>query len=228
MNSMNDTETLVSFRKKNFAISIAVVLVLVILGFWGVYYYTSVNDNNTVSKETNNEPATVEKVERSLSGKGIEQDKKDALDTAQSILEASAISPDGKTVQERVEALDSGDTSVVDKSLTEKMRFVGEFETDEELKITTYQALVTLSSYTNAEGKVEPVSDTVWQQVHVDEEAGIAYVPISAFYGPGASFSLELVYSDGEWKMAPYSLLDIINLSALLQQQGGTTATTEE
>lgn len=211
----------VVFTKKKFSITIAVILLVILLGFWGVYYFAS-NNSSTNTEETpsqTKETVEIEKVQRSISGESLEDDKKNALNSAQAILEASAISPDDKSIQERVEALDQGDDSVVDSSLTEKMRFVGEFEDDKELQYTTYQALITLSSYTNANGKIEPISDTVWQQVHVDQEAGIAYVPISAFYGPGASFSLELVYTDGEWKMAPYSLLDIINLSALLQQQ---------
>lgn len=211
----------VVFTKKKFSITIAVVLLVILLGFWGVYYFAS-NNSSTNTEETpsqTKETVEIEKVQRSISGESLEDDKKNALNSAQAILEASAISPDDKSIQERVEALDQGDGSVVDSSLTEKMRFVGEFEDDKELQYTTYQALITLSSYTNANGEIEPISDTVWQQVHVDQEVGIAYVPISAFYGPGASFSLELVYTDGEWKMAPYSLLDIINLSALLQQQ---------
>lgn len=211
----------VVFTKKKFSITIAVVLLVILLGFWGVYYFAS-NNSSTNTEETTSqtkETVEIEKVQRSISGESLEDDKKNALNSAQAILETSAISPDDKSIQERVEALDQGDDSVVDSSLTEKMRFVGEFEDDKELQYTTYQALITLSSYTNANGEIEPISDTVWQQVHVDQEVGIAYVPISAFYGPGASFSLELVYTDGEWKMAPYSLLDIINLSALLQQQ---------
>lgn len=215
----NDTENSgnsIVFTKKTFSIGVAVLLVAIILGFWGVYYYSSTRPVEETPQSTTTE---VEQVQRSLTGKSLEEDKKDVLSATQSILEASAISPDEKTVPERVEALDKGDMSVVDPSLTEKIRFVGEFKDDEGLQRTTYQALITLSTYTNEEGSIEPISEEIWEQVHVDQEAGIAYVPISAFYGPGASFSIEMVFSDGEWKMAPYSLLDIINLSALLQQQ---------
>lgn len=209
----------VIFTKKKFNIVIAIALLFVLLGFWGVYYYASTQEtveSTIVDDKTNVE---IEKVQKSISGKSLEQDKKDALSAAQSILEASAVSPGDKTIKERVEALDEGDTSVVDPSLTEKIRFVGEFAEDEGLQHTTYQALITLSSYTNPDGTVSPISEDIWKQVHVDQEAGIAYVPISAFYGPGASFSIELVYTEDGWKMAPYSLLDIVNLSAILQQK---------
>ena len=209
----------VIFTKKKFNIVIAIALLFVLLGFWGVYYYASTQEtveSTIVDDKTNVE---IEKVQKSISGKSLEQDKKDALAAAQSILEASAVSPGDKTIKERVEALDEGDTSVVDPSLTEKIRFVGEFAEDEGLQHTTYQALITLSSYTNPDGTVSPISEDIWKQVHVDQEAGIAYVPISAFYGPGASFSIELVYTEDGWKMAPYSLLDIVNLSAILQQK---------
>ena len=223
----NNLDNTIVFTKKKFSIIVAVLLVVVLLGFWGTYYF-STSENETTSGQdntetVNNEEQKVEKVQRSLTGKTLEEDKKEALTAAQGILEASAISPDEKTVQERVEALDNGDTSVVDTSLVEKMRFVGEFADDEELQNTTYQALITLSSYTNEDGTISPISENVWKQVHVDQEAGIAYVPISAFYGPGATFSLELVYTEDGWKMAPYSLLDIVNLSALLQQKGNAS-----
>lgn len=223
----NNLDNTIVFTKKKFSIIVAVLLVVVLLGFWGTYYF-STSENETTSGQdntetVNNEEQRVEKVQRSLTGKTLEEDKKEALTAAQGVLEASAVSPDEKTVQERVEALDNGDTSVVDTSLVEKMRFVGEFADDEELQNTTYQALITLSSYTNEDGTISPISENVWKQVHVDQEAGIAYVPISAFYGPGATFSLELVYTEDGWKMAPYSLLDIVNLSALLQQKGNTS-----
>lgn len=225
-NNTNNLDDTVVFEKKKFSIGIALALVVILAGFWGVYYFSTLSNNETVPQEKGTtEEVKVEKTQRSLTGKTVEEDKKDALKSAQEILEASAVSPDDKTIQERVEALDNGDNSVVDPSLTEKMRFVGEFAEDEELQNTTYQALITLSSYTNDDGTISPISDDVWKQVHVDQESGIAYVPISAFYGPGATFSLELVYTEDGWKMAPYSLLDIVNLSALLQQK--QTSTTE-
>jgi len=206
----------VSIKKKTLGIVLVLSMLLVISGLWVVYYATSKNNTSQL-----NEPSSdvkVEQVEYSISGKTIEQDKKDALSSAQLILEEASKSPDGLSPEERVEALEDGDNSVVSDDLKNKMRFKDDFESDPSLQNTTYQALIILSSYLEEED-FNPVNEEVWQEVYLDQEIGVAYVPISAFYSPGASFSLELVYTDGEWKLSPYSLLNIINLSATIQQQ---------
>lgn len=204
----------ITFTKKTFSIGIILALIAVIAGFWGVYYFAGEDNPVEVKSEAK---TSVEKVQQSVSGKSVEEDKKAALSSAQSILLNAGKSPDGKNTEDRVMALDKGDTSVVNDELKSKMRFKGNFETDEVLQNTTYQSLIILSSYLEEPGKVEPISEDVWEEVYLDQEAGIAFVPVSAFYGPGASFSFELVYTDGEWKLAPYSLLNIINFSSTLQ-----------
>lgn len=211
-------------NKKNLMIALLCMLLVLSIG-WVAALGGFGPEQNTTTSETTDTTTKVEKVSKTVSGKSIDEDKKDALAAAQNVLTLSAKSPTGETVEERVTKLDDSDTSVVDPSLPDTIRFAGEFETDIELQASTYQALITLTSYIAPEGDVAPISDDMWKNVYVDQELGIAYVPVSVFFGPGSAFSLEMVYTDGEWKLAPYTLLDIVRLSASLQQQNQVSTT---
>lgn len=203
---------------KNIWIAILSLVVILLIGWTaslgGFSKNTSSNTTNA-NPTSGNEAVTQEN--RSVSGKTENEDKQDALKAAENVLNTSGVSPTGASVEDRVTALDNNDFSVIDKSLPNLMRFKGQFATDQELQASSYQALITLNHYIAKDGKVNVISDDMWQNVYVDQEAGIAYVPISVFFGQGSAFSLEMVYSDGEWKLAPYSLLDIVRLSASLQ-----------
>ena len=208
----------VSFQKQTFTVMIVSFLLLVIVALWGVYFWGSRNSNDfeTKPEETTNS-TTVTQVERSLSGKTLEEDKKDVLQSAQDLLKSSSDTSDGVSMVKKIEALDEGDVSVVSEDLQNRIRFQDDFKIDENLQATTYQSLMVLATYISEED-FALVTDNVWEEVYVDQEAGIAFVPVSAFYSQGSTFSLEFVYVDGEWKLSPYSFLNAVNMSASIQE----------
>lgn len=220
--SLSSDDDSIRIKKRALSFIVIIALILVSGGLWSVYFFAGRDSDDET--ETNNSTTTVEQVEYSLSGKSSEEDKKDALVAAQSILSGVVEFPEGKTVETVVEELEDGDTSSINQDVIDQMRFRGEFEDDKDLQTATYQSLIILSSYVSDDGSIEPITDEVWSEVYLDQEAGIAFVPVSAFYAQGSAFSLELVYTDGEWKLAPYSLLNIINLSANLQSSGSEDA----
>lgn len=204
--------------KKTFIIAILSMAVVLLILLFGAFVLTNANKQVT----TPNNSTTVTKVEKSLSGKSADDDKKDALEAAQSLLNAANTYEGDLTVKERLEKIDNSDYSVTDvDSMKKNIRFAGEFADDVALQNTTFQSLVTLSSYlTDENGKISPTSDTMYNYVYLDTELGIAFVPVSIFTDGSSAFSLEMVYVDGAWKLSPYSLLDIIRLSSNLSSTG--------
>lgn len=208
----------VSFGKQTFTVMVVSFLLIVIIALWGVYFLGSHNANKSEAKEETKPTTTsIEQVERSLSGKSLEEDKKDVLKSAQDLLKASSDTTDGTSMVEKIEALDTGDVSVVSEDLENRIRFQDDFKIDENLQATTYQSLMVLATYISEEDFAF-VSEDVWEEVYVDQEAGVAFVPVSAFYSQGSTFSLEFVYIDGEWKLSPYSFLNAVNMSASIQE----------
>lgn len=208
-------------RKKNLKKINAIVIsavVLVLLLIWGTVAITNASNDSDTS---GNSSKSTEKVEKSLSGKSIDDDRKDALAAATDILNTAAKSTDGKTFEERVTALDEGDMTVVDPALESMIRFKDVFAESKDMQTNTYQSVVTLATLIQQSNQTEtiaPSSDTMWKNVYVDSETGTAFVPLAIYAGPSAGFSFEMVYVDGNWELAPYSLLDAVRLSAKLQQ----------
>lgn len=212
---------------KNFFVftSISIFLVIVI-GLWGVYYFSNKSTPND-SIIDNKDNVTVEQINRSLSGKSEEEDKKDAMSAAQNILNKSIDSSNDSELNDKITSLEDGDISVVSEDVKNKVRFTGEFQSDKNYQSTTYQAILVLAIFLIEDNeKIEPISEDIWEEVYLDQETGIAYVPLSVFYEKGTAFSLEMVYVDGEWKLAPYSILSAINLSSKLQDNTNNTEDT--
>lgn len=201
---------------------VSLVLTLVVVC---VVLVVQVSNSGNASPTPTSTSTSVEKVQRSLSGKSADEDRKDALTSAQNLLNLAAKSPTGANMEARLQALSKGDTSVLDPELVKQVRLVDMFADNATMSANAYQALVTLTGYLNENGKgVAPVSENSWKMVFVDSQAGTAYVPLSAFYQKGIVFSLEMVYVDGTWQFSPYSLLDLVRLSALLQSTGNSTS----
>jgi hypothetical protein len=203
-------------NRKFWSIAAIGFLVTAVLAAWITYGVTKTSGNSEKSVSV----TSSEKVDRSISGKTPEQDKKDALAAAVDILNLSENSPTGANFSDRLKSLDSGDTKVIDPELTKLVRFKDSFADSDEMKNNTYQSLITMATLIrNATGanEIKPSSDTMWKNVYVDSELGTAFVPMAIFAGPSSSFSMEMVYVDGGWKLAPYSLLDSVKLSAKLQ-----------
>lgn len=205
----------------------AVFLILILIG---VYAFTASNNDESDSSPTTSETSpsgTPTQQDRSVSGKSLEQDKKDALKASTSILNEGTVGAN-ENYQQPLQRLEQGDTSDVSKKLTNQLHLTGAFESDDEIKVTVYQSLITLSAVIGgSEGnEIKPASNDVWQNVQVDQEAGIAYVPLSVYANRDVPFSFEMVYIDGEWKLAPYTLLEAIKMSSMMNQQGGGASPT--
>lgn len=188
-----------------------VIVVLVVLLIAFAVPKVSSNDNNTGTN--------VSQVERSVSGKTKEEDQKAAIAAAKALLDAANEYDGKKTLEERLNAIADGDDSVADiKGMKSHIRFAGDFASDEELQTASIQSIITLASHLkNSDGKIEPLSTGGYNYVFLDSEIGVAFVPVSVFT-ENSAFSLEMVYDQGEWKLAPYSLLDIVRLSAVLSE----------
>lgn len=210
-------------KLKDNPIIVLVIAVVVILGLvWGgVALAGGFNtDNGSETPNNTNETVTSEKVEKTVSGKTIDEDRKDALNAATEILNLANGPSDGDEFSSILTKLDEGDLSVVDESLDSKIRFTDIYADSNDLKANVYQALITFSSLikkTTDTEEIKPASDTLWKEVFVDSELGIAQVPMTVYMGQQASFAMEMVYVDGQWQLAPYSLIEQIKLSASMQ-----------
>jgi hypothetical protein len=186
--------------------------ILIIGAIWGIVALSGGGSHETT--------IVTEKVEKTVTGISTDENRKAALSAATNVLNAAVKSPTKEEFDERLTKLDKGDFSVVSPDLENLMRFKDVFAESKDLKINTYQALITFSTLiqkTTEKETIAPISENEWQKVFVDSEAGIAFVPLSLYAGSSVAFSLEMVYIDNEWKLAPYSVLDAVKLSAMLQ-----------
>lgn len=191
----------------------AVILVLSIL------LIISITNRGQIIPASKEEQATSTTTTRGLSGRTTDEDKADAVATAATLLNSANKHTGDQTADQRVQALEqSGDhSSLADLTTMDALtRYTPEF--DEALKNTTRQSLIKASSLLddNNDGKIEVRGNNPHQYVYLDQQAGVAYVPLQVFSEHAPAFSLEMVYVDGQWRFAPYTLLDAIRLSAAL------------
>lgn len=166
-------------------------------------------------------------VAHGATGKSIAQDQKDALAAATNLLNLAGKSPTGANAQTRLQTLEKEDYRVMAKGVDDLIRVNS--STTEALRVATYQSLITFHLlYTDGNSAVtlKPTVPTAYQEVYVDSQLGTAYVPLKVFSQDGSgNFSLEMVYVDKQWKLAPYTLIDSIRLSAYMveRQRGQAT-----
>lgn len=195
-------------------VSVGAILLALVAGS----FFAGRMSNPAASSDTPETP--VSQVEASVSGKSVEEDQKDSLKAAQDLLNAS--STDG-SYQDRMTAIEDGDVSSVTEEMADGVYFSEAMES-EAARVSTYQSLVALSGVMLEDGEASPNSENEWQNVQVDSAHGIAYVPLGVFTGTDVPFTFEMVYVDGEWKLAPFSLLQAIKMSSTLnsgQTNGG-------
>lgn len=191
---------------------VAVALIVLALAYFAYSIYSgSVNESDS----TLDENAPVEQSDRSLSGESAEQDRADAVQAAYEII-AEAQTVDGD-VEETLAAIDSGDRSGIPEGLYESIHMVDAFEQDEELENVAYQSVIAVSNLM-IDGEVE-ILDGAEAQVYLDQETGIAEVPLLVFNGIDSNFTFTMVYVDDEWKLAPYSLIESIRMSANISEE---------
>lgn len=160
-------------------------------------------------------------------GLSLVQDQKNALAAAQVLLQEAGKDPQKLGISRRIAALDDNDLSQVTSTLPSLVRFPSQATPG--LRAETYQALISLYGVLTRGGDVarhpvKAISPSAFSTVFLDSQLGVAYVPLDAFTGKQTAFSLQMVWVDGEWKLAPYSLLETVRLSATLAASG-TAAT---
>lgn len=155
--------------------------------------------------------STTTQVTKTVTGESIATDQKNALAAAQSLLTNSATDGD---YQARMAEIESGDTSSIPKEVVDGIHLSDSME-GEGARGSTYQSLVALNALM-IKGEAKVATKDAASAVQVDSENGIAYVPLGAFTGTDVPFSFEMVYVDGEWKLAPYSLLQSIQMSSAI------------
>lgn len=208
------------------AIAGAVVIILGLI--WGLVYVASQNSDS--SAPTQQQTSSTKQVQRSVTGKPIDEDRADVYKAATELLESTNAPAKQEDYQKLLSSLDKAKITDIPTGFLDKARFVDTLDKDE-LKITTYQALVTFASLSKAsssDGKIASLYADGPMTIYVDQETGTAQVPMNIFVnqqGAANTFSLEFVYVDGKWKFAPYSVLDQLRLSLGLQQQKSSGST---
>jgi hypothetical protein len=192
-----------------------VVVFLAIVGLLGFYAYS-----NSQGKPGGNATITQEKVNRSLTGKSVEDDKKDALDSLTRLLNEA--STNEGNYQDRARQIESGDYSSLPEGWKDKVSA----PTDQD-KASAWEALIVLNAnmkeFFKNNGELKPVSDSALNHVVVNQEAGVAHIPGSVFLGSDVPMSFDMVYVDGHWVLDPFNLVQDILQSAASAQQATNT-----
>lgn len=214
-------------RKLGFA-AIAGAVVIILGLVWALVAVAS--GSNRASDENGGTKTVTTQISRSVTGKPIDEDRADVYKAAVELLDATDAPANQDDYKKLLSSLDSAKVSDIPKDLLSRIRFVDTMDKDE-LKVTTYQALITFASLSKAsssDGKIASLYADGPMTIMVDQEAGVAEVPMNIFVnsqGSSNTFSMEFVYIDGKWKLAPYTVLDQLRLSlGLQQQQSGTSS----
>ena len=148
---VEELKALKSKRPFPWGIVCAVVVFLAILGLLGFYAYS-----NSQGKPNGSATIAQEKVNRSLTGKSVEDDKKDALDSLTRLLNEA--STNEGNYQDRARQIESGDYSSLPEGWKDKVSA----PTDQD-KASAWEALIVLNAnmkeFFKNNGELKPVSD---------------------------------------------------------------------
>lgn len=183
----------------------------------------------TANKPITTEASTTEqvKVEKTLSGKSVAEDKQDILTAAVGLLDTVEAPKDATEFESYMQKIESGEVPVPEE-LKAKIRLVDSLATEEGIERTIYQTLVTFATFSKqstGNDKVSPLYEDAASGIILDQEVGVAYVPTTLFVNSGTGvngFSMEFIYVDGEWLFSPYMTLDELRLALVLQGEGTT------
>lgn len=218
-----DTPKVEPQKKRSYLAIILIVLSLVAVGIAAALFFTNTDDSVEA-------PGEQETVAPSASREGVpsaDTGRMEAVKATEDLLNSAYLEFD--TEEEYMEAMEKiqtdGYDAVLPEELSDRIHFVDIFDGNEAAEVVTYQTLLALSAQitmeTGEEVSLQYDEEQVEGNVLYDEEVGIAYVPVSAFAKGDVSFSLQMVYVDGEWKLAPYSIIESVQLSASLGQLYG-------
>lgn len=213
------------FKDKTINVSflvIGIVTLLIIAVIWIIVIYLkgsdSLESSNNMDTGINEPIVTPTIIERSLTGLTIDEDRKNVLLAAESLLNETLKLTD-ESMENQLEKLDNNDSSFITDNFIELIQFNDTFNESEDARITVYQSLIALTHTMNNANEIKvitPTNDLAFKNVFVDQEAGQAFVPIEVFTGQETFFSLEFVYVDNEWKFSPYTFVEAVRMSATL------------
>lgn len=162
-----------------------------------------------------NELPESEKIVRSLSGQTLAQDRSDAIDAVAALLKATNAPATIAEAGDTIGQLEAGDFSGLASDFSDRIRYYDAYADNPE-----FQAQVAMSVYSlaavakQAKGGEIQADQSLSGQVRVDQETGIAQVPIDIFTGGDSPVAFQMVYVDGEWKLEPHTLTTYIVLSS--------------
>lgn len=189
-----------------------IILALSFLGIialvWGAAFAFSKSSNTQPEKNTN---SSSEQNTKKLPTGTIDESRKEALLSVENILNVARENPTNETIEERTTKLDSRDFSVVSNKLSNEIIFSDTFKESESLQANTYQAVIYIAEILQDNPTATELS---WKNVFVDQNLGIAYVPLSVFKPDAGLFHFEMVYVDGEWKLLPNSFVNSVLLGS--------------
>lgn len=226
---MIDTARSSFFTPKRIALSVLIVIFLaaslfLVFVVGSNHGASSVADSQAAQASASPSVSAV-KVVDSVTGKSPDEDKKDAMNAAKDLLNASRTT-EGSSA-DRLQRLDNNDFSSITKDMTDRIDFQGSFANDRDLQKVVYQSLIALDDTLlgNQEVKLNP--SNAWEAVEVDSEKGIAWVPVGGFANKDVPFSMEMVYKDGQWKFAPYSFVESVKMSSMISEANSDTSSTK-
>jgi hypothetical protein len=214
--------------RKRLYILLAASFAFVILVIWGIValFLLTGGGNEGEQPTPSTSSSAPEQGERTISGLSADEDRQAAVAATQVLLNSTLKLPEGVELDALLDEINGGDLTRIPAEVTTGIRFTDQFAESQDAQAGAYQTLYALSFlvWNNAggEGEIKPVTDTAWKSVLVDQEVGLAYVPLSIFTGTPSGFSLEMVYLDGKWQLSPYSLVEAVRLSASLASAAET------
>lgn len=189
------------------------VLILLIIGalIAGIFAVA-----NSMGKA--NELPANEKISRSLSGNSLDQDRANALTAATDLLKSTGAPATRVEAQKELEKMDSGDFTGFPKDFSSRIRFYDVYAQNTDFQKEVGMGLFSMATVAKEAGKGEITADiSKVGTVRVDQETGIAQVPLELFTGQQSPVAFEMVYLDGKWLLEPHSFSSYIRLSAVLQ-----------
>lgn len=212
-----------SERDKSRLMLMVLILFLVLGIIWSLFFILNKNNENlpenlsSADQKSSDDKALI----HGKTGKTPDEDRRNAQAAAAKIVGLASVNPKkNQTQAQRAESLGNRDISVVTKEFVNNLYFPK--ETDDDTKYNSIQALVALNDLL-VDPKVKlnpPIKDKEsYKGVFLDGERGEAFVPVMGFTKDPALFSIEMVWVDNKWKIAPYSLVSEIKLSTFIQEK---------
>lgn len=170
-----------------------------------------------------NELPESEQITRSLSGKTVAEDRADAIASVEAFLNATnapkTIAEAGDTIGE----LEQGDFSSFAPDFADRVRYYDAYEDNPDFQAEVAMSIYSIAALGKEAKGGEIVADgSLSGTVRVDQETGIAQVPIDIFTGKESPIAFQMIYVDGEWKLEPHTFSSYIRLSALLRANPAT------